>query len=466
MSELIYNPADTICAISTPPGVGGIAVIRLSGTDALDIAAKVWHGKDLRAVDSHTVHLGTICFNGKAIDQGVATVFRAPASYTGDDTVEFSVHGSRWIQREVLKSLTEAGARMALPGEFTRRACVAGHLDLAQAEAVADLIAADGRAAHDTALRQLRGGVSRRLGALRARLLKFASLIELELDFSDQDVEFVARKDLIRLGEDINAEIVKLLEGFQTGAAVKDGFPIAIIGAANAGKSALLNAILDDDRAIVSDIPGTTRDIVEDRREVGDYTVRFLDTAGLRSTDDSIERLGIERTHRAAAEAAVVIYVADATALRSEDTIRQDISDIHAAPIVPVINKTDIATASQIKAAEAVIAKVMSDTPFKAICISATCHTNIDALLSSIESYFSRQYNGDDILITSARHAEALANAQKSNLRALQALHDGIPADLIAQDLRLTLHHLASITDPIATPEILNTIFSTFCIGK
>lgn len=452
MSEMYYNSADTICAVSTAPGVGGIAVVRLAGPQAFEIAAKIWRGKALDSVASHTAHLGTVvASDGTPLDQGVATVFRAPASYTGDDTVEFSVHGSRWIQQELLRSLTAAGARLALPGEFTRRAYSSGHLDLAQAEAVADLIAASGRAAHRAALSQLRGGISKRLEELRAKLLNFASLLELELDFSDQEVEFVPRDQLLALAAEIDSELSRLTASFSAGAAIKEGFPIVIMGAVNAGKSALLNALLDDDRAIVSDIPGTTRDIVEDRCQVGDYTVRFLDTAGFRATTDTIENLGIERTRKAANSAALVLYVVDATDPQPEEAIAAETAHLRPQNIIRVVNKIDLAPA----------------TTLPGVHVSALQGINIDGLLETIRHNLGRlAADTDDVVITSARHAEALANALESNRRTIAALQAGLPEDLVAQDLRETLHHLASITGTIATPEILTRIFSTFCIGK
>lgn len=457
MSEQIYNPSDTICAVSTAPGVGGIAVIRLSGRQAIEIADKVWQGRALAAATSHTAHLGNIVdADGETLDQAVALVFRGPRSYTGEDTVEFSVHGSRWIQRAVLQALVRAGARIALPGEYTRRAYAAGNLDLAQAEAVADLIAAGSRGAHRAAMSQMRGKVSGRLAELREQLLHFASLIELELDFSDQDVEFVPREDLVGLARGIEAEIERLLKSFETGAAVKNGFPIAIIGPVNAGKSALLNAILDDDRAIVSDIPGTTRDVVEDWREVGDYLIRFLDTAGLRSTDDAIERIGIERSRRAAADAAVVINLIDAA---DPQPLEAGIEDSR---LIVAVNKADIADA------ETIAAKLRSEG-HDAVAISALRGQGIDNLLKAIEKKLTAKVDSDacdDILITAARHAEALRSALASTRAAIAAIRAGIPTDLVAQDLRETLHHLSAITGAITTPEILNTIFTRFCIGK
>lgn len=467
MAEQIYNPTDTICAISTPPGCGGIAVIRLSGERALDIAANVWKGKDLSKVQSHTVHLGQIMeIDGTVLDQCVATVFRAPASYTGDDTIEFSIHGSRWIQRRVLELLREAGARMALRGEYTRRAYTAGHLDLAQAEGVGDLIAASSRASHTLAMSQMRGGISKKLAELREQLLHLASLLELELDFSDQDVEFVPRSELITLTDNIVGEIKRLHSSFATGKAVREGFPVAIIGAVNAGKSRLLNALLDDERAIVSDIPGTTRDIVEDTCEVGDYLIRFLDTAGIRHTDDPIERIGIDRSHQAAERATLVLYVVDATAPEQLQTIQKLIAPIANKTII-VVNKTDLLADKSLNIIDE-LNSVVGECLIKAI--SAATGDGLDELLATISAKLRDEVSdnaADDILITAARHAEALADALKSANEAITALSDPyVPTDLVAHHLRQTIHHLSAITGAITTPQILNNIFTHFCIGK
>lgn len=457
MTELYYNTADTICAISTPPGTGGIAVIRIAGPQAMEAVGSIWRGKTLKICASHTAHLGNIVdTDGYVIDQAVATIYRSPHSYTGDDTVELAVHGSRWIQRKVIQLLLNAGARMALPGEFTQRAFAAGNLDLAQAEAVADLIAAKSKAAHKAAMNQMRGGTSNKLQQLRGQLLNFASLIELELDFSDQDVEFVSRQQLIETAVQIQSELTRLHDSFDTGAAVKDGFPVAIIGNVNAGKSSLLNAILNDNRAIVSDIPGTTRDIVEDTKQIGDYLVRFLDTAGLRDTTDQIEQIGIQRTRHAANTASVVLNVIDAANPGAEQgTVAPD------SKTIIVLNKTDIATPQDIST---LLKKYTGATT---VPVSAKNNSGIEKLMQTILQKIQQTCDGaGDILITAQRHADAIRQAIQSNRQTIQALIDGIPADLVAHHLRQTLHHLATITGQITTPSILSNIFSTFCIGK
>lgn len=315
------NINDTICAISTPSGIGGIAVIRISGPKAIDITNRIWKGRNLTTVETHTVHLGELVdnYSGEAIDQCVATIFKAPHSYTGEETVELAIHGSKWIQREALALLQRSGCRMAEAGEYTRRAVMNGRLDLAQAEGVADVIASSSRAAHRIAMNQMKGGISRRLTALREQLVHLAVLLELELDFSEEDVEFADRSKLIDIATQINGELTRLHNSFSKGNAIKEGIPVAIIGATNAGKSSLLNALLDDDRAIVSDIHGTTRDTIEESVEIGDYLFRFIDTAGLRDTTDPIERIGIERSRKALSQARIAIALIDATTIDADN---------------------------------------------------------------------------------------------------------------------------------------------------
>jgi len=442
---------DTICAISTPHGCGGIAVARISGPEAISITGKIWKGKNLNDVGSHTAHLGEIIDSeGNILDQAVATIFKSPASYTSEDTVEISVHGSRWIQRELINTLIKAGARLAERGEFTRRAFAAGRFDLTEAEAVADLIASSSRAAHRIAINQMRGSVSKRLEKLRESLLKLASLLELELDFSEEDVEFASREQLLALATETKAEIEQLISTFNTGAAIKDGIPVAIIGRTNVGKSSLLNALLGDERAIVSDIHGTTRDVIEDTLEIGDYLVRFQDTAGLRNTDDAVEKIGIYRSYKVANSARIVIHVIDGT---SPDYTRDDIENIEPERIITVINKSDISN---------------NPVPKGSIPISAKTGEGLDnlrkALLAKIETFADAE-NGE-VMLTNVRHAQALTLASKSITDFITALNEKIPTDLAAQLLRETLHHLATVTGIITTPDILQSIFTTFCIGK
>lgn len=459
---------DTICAVSTPAGIGGIAVIRLSGPRALEIADRLWLGKPLSDAASHTAHLGRIIdpTDSSELDQAVATVFRGPHSYTGDDTVEFSVHGSRWIQSQLLQLLCDAGARLAEAGEYTRRAFTAGHLDLTQAEAVADIIAGDSRAAHRIAVNHMRGGISSRLSELRDRLLEIASLLELELDFSEEDVEFASRAHLRRLAKEVAAEVKRLHSSFRCGAAIKEGIAVAIAGATNAGKSSLLNAMLGEDRAIVSDIHGTTRDTVEDSITLGDYRFRFIDTAGLRHTDDAIERLGIDRSHTAIAKADIIIAVADPAA-PFDDSIAEAIRDSHATATILAINKIDIATPAQTEALRQSVATALPD--IATVCVSARHGLGIDQLKQQLIDA-ATSFGGTDtdsrLLITNARHARALADASQSIARVIEGIDNGLSGDFIAQDLRETLHHLGTITGAITTPDILSTVFTRFCIGK
>lgn len=453
---------DTICAIATPPGSGGIAVIRLSGPEAFKIADSVWKGKKLSAAQSHTAHLGTIMDGADILDQGLATIFRGPHSYTGEDTIEFSVHGSPYIQKRVIEVLCDNGARIAAPGEYTRRAFIAGNIDLSQAEAIADLIAARSRAAHRVAVGQLRGGVSQQLAMLRQRLIDLGALLELELDFSEEDVEFASRTQLIDLATEIHDEVERLHDTYRRGAAIKEGIPIAIAGPTNAGKSSLLNALVGEDRAIVSDIHGTTRDTVEETLTIGDNLVRLIDTAGLRDTDNTVERIGIERTHRTMERAALLLLVVDAAEPSRLDLQTSPIPQTQ--PIIAIINKTD-ATDPTV-AINTLKKQLPSGTPIAAI--SVRTGSGMQQLRYQIERRI-KEITGDvdaDILITNARQAQALAAAAQSAAAVRTALLTNIPADLIAIDIRQTIDHLSSITGAITSDTLLHTIFSRFCVGK
>jgi len=461
---------DTICAISTPPGVGGIAVARISGPRAIEITDSLWKGKPLSKALSHTAHLGTITApDGSVLDQAVATVFRSPHSFTGDNVVEISVHGSRFVQRELLDLLINAGARLAQPGEFTRRAFIAGHMDLAEAEAVADVIASNSRAAHRIAISQMRGDYSRKLNDLRQRLIDLSALLELELDFSEEDVEFASRSHLIRLAREIHSEVVRLHDSFSAGTAIKDGIPVAIIGHTNAGKSSLLNALVGDDRAIVSNIHGTTRDTIEETLELGDYLFRFIDTAGIRDTTDRIELQGIERSRRTMHRARIVILVVSATdtATDNHSLIQSTIKDLDTATppahIIIAINKTDIAQPAQI----AQIHK-LAPTGVTAVEISAKDGQGLDQLRKAlIDTAIAENGVADEgILVTNARHAEALTAAAQSSARIIDSIEAGHSGEIIALDLHETIDHLSSITSTITSSTVLSAIFSRFCIGK
>lgn len=472
----LNDTTDTICAISTPPGVGGIAVARISGPEAIAIADSLWQGRRLTRVPSHTAHLGTITdISGQALDQAVATVFRAPASFTGDDVVELSVHGSRFVQRELLNTLIAAGARMAHPGEFTRRAFTSGKMDLAEAEAVADVIASDSRAAHRIAMTQMRGGVSRQLSELRSSLVDLASLLELELDFSEEDVEFADRSSLIDIATQVRDEVDRLHRSFTAGNAIKEGIPVAIVGATNAGKSSLLNALIGDDRAIVSDIHGTTRDTIEETIEIGDYRFRFIDTAGIRDTTDRIEQIGIQRSRKAISQARIVICVADATTRLDIDILQHAADTVlqSDAPgyLILALNKTDLTpTADTIAEAHAFVNGLNALQEHAALVEISAAHGHGLPLLRQTLEHMAECDNGTatdtGILITNARHAEALRAASTSIARTLDGLTSGLSGDLIAQDIRETIHHLSAITGDIPSTEILATIFSRFCIGK
>ena len=462
------TPADTICAISTPPGVGGIAVARISGPDAFEITDRIWKGRKLSQCPSHTAHLGTIQNpDGSILDQAVATIFRAPGSFTGDNVVELSVHGSRFVQRELLRILTAAGCRLASPGEFTRRAFIAGKMDLAEAEAVAAVIASDSRAAHRIAISQMRGSYSDKLASMRQRLVDLAALLELELDFSEEDVEFASREKLLEIASQVHDEVQQLARSFSAGKAIKDGIPVAIAGHTNAGKSSLLNALLDDERAIVSDIHGTTRDTIEETLELGDYLFRFIDTAGLRQTTDTIEKQGIERTRQMIDRASIILLVIDPSETPDPDLIRHINHSAaereHPASIIAVVNKSDI---HDPQTAIDALSRLLPGSP--QVTISAKNHDGIDTLCDTLTTIADRENGNADegILVTNQRHADALNAAADSSQRTIDALHAGLSGDLIALDLRETIHHLATITSEITSTEILTTIFSRFCIGK
>lgn len=453
----IYDPDDTICAICTPVGTGALAVIRVSGSEALTIADSIWKGHKLSEAPSHTAHLGYIFDpdNGEILDQAVATIYRAPASFTGDNVVEFSIHGSRWIQRQLIGLLLRRDCRLALPGEFTRRAFAAGKMDLSEAEAVADVIAASSAAAHRLAINQMRGDYSRRLNSLRDELIRLASLLELELDFSEEDIEFADRTQLLEIARSLHTELTRLANSFSSGAAIKDGIPVAIIGPTNAGKSSLLNQLLGDDRAIVSEIHGTTRDIVEDTIEIGPYLIRFKDTAGLRNTSDSIETIGISRSINAANTARIILYLIDPT---QPDAPRPE--QYGNAKTIYIINKIDVATPEQLAAALTLAPEAVEISARKGINIDGVR----DAILSTVNA--GTQADSDTLIVTNARHAAAFRAAATSAAAVISGLETNLTPDLIAEDLRQTIHHLSSVTGEITTPQILQSIFENFCVGK
>lgn len=451
----------TIAAIATPAGQGGIAVIRVSGRDAFDIVQKMWRGKPLAQCTSHTAHLGNILQeDGSVLDQAVITLFRAPNSFTGEDTVEISVHGSRWIQREALNQLMRCGAKPAGPGEFSQRAFANGRMDLAQTEAVADLIAAESRAAHRLALSQMSGAFSRKLNELREQLIHFGSLLELELDFSEEDVEFADRTQLINSAKETLAVVQRLALSYKSGRAFKEGVPVAIAGAPNVGKSTLLNRLLDSDKAIVSDIPGTTRDIIEDTREIGGILFRFIDTAGLRDTADTVERIGIERAKEHIDRAAVTLWLVDPT-----QPLEAQLASITApseGKRFVILTKSDLSD-------DAVTNQILAALPGSCpvISISAKTGSGIDELEAALVRTATTEHNPEnELIVTNARHYEALTAGAEALQRVLTGLQTGIPTDFVAQDVREALYHLGLVTGAVTTADLLTSIFSHFCIGK
>lgn len=464
---------DTIVAVATPHGEGGLAVIRVSGPEAFPLVEKMWRGKQLVSCESHTAHLGLLIQeDGTVLDQAVATLFRAPNTFTGEDTVEISVHGSRWIQRETINRLVRLGARPAGPGEFSQRAFMNGRMDLAQAEAVADLISAGSKAAHRLAMQQMSGAFSHKLEELRRQLVHFCSLLELELDFSEEDVEFADRSALIASATETLRVVRRLAHSYATGKVFKEGVPVAIAGAPNAGKSTLLNRLLDDDKAIVSDIPGTTRDVIEDTREIRGTLFRFFDTAGLRDTDDTVERIGIERAKERIGRAAVTLWVIDPSQpLRPQTEQFTPHTETGNSTDILLINKSDLASA-EMSGNEAIVDKLKeyAGADFDkchVISISAKTGEGLGELEEALLRASVTDHDPDsELIVTNARHYEALTAGAEALDRAIAGLQTGVPTDLVAQDVRESLHHLGLVTGAVTTSDILTSIFQNFCIGK
>ena len=508
MRELGIFTDGTICAPATIPGTGAISIIRVSGEDSLAIADKVIDvkGESLSETEGYRLRYGTIfADDGSVLDNVIVSVFRAPHSYTGENSVEISCHASRFIVNEVLELLVDAGARIAAPGEFTRRAFVNGKMDLAQAEAVADVIASQSAAAHRVAMNQLKGGFSSELKTLREKLLTMTSLLELELDFSEEDVEFASRSELGALVEETLTHIVRLTDSFSRGNAIKNGVPVAIVGATNTGKSTLLNALLGEERAIVSDIAGTTRDTIEETLNLGGVMFRFIDTAGIRETDELVEKIGIERTFKKLNEASIVLGMTDLS--RGEDSVLADAeyiwSKVNASSsdreFVLLVNKCDVDGIESVAAGSGAgyvgtgseagcagtgsgagcagkagkMARIEAALREKGIVtkmipISAKTGSGLPELTAALAE-IGRRITGDtdETLVTNIRHYEALSRAAT----ALGRVRDGLkvatlPPDLIAQDLREALYHLGEIVGEISTDEVLGNIFRKFCIGK
>ncbi len=470
----MINLKDTIVAVSTAQGAGAIAVIRLTGPESIQICDQVFKSvksnKKLIDQKANTIHFGSLMDNNKELDEVLVSIFKGPNSFTGEDTIEVSCHGAPFIQQKVLELFIKSGAKMAAPGEFTQRAFLNGKMDLSQAEAVADLIASRSEAARRVALQQMKGGFSNELIHLRERLLNFISLIELELDFSEEDVEFADRQQLVELVDEIETLLSKLINSFSLGNAIKNGIPVAIVGHTNAGKSTLLNTILQEERAIVSDIHGTTRDVIEDTINIEGITFRFIDTAGIRKTTDTIENLGIDRTFSKIQSASIVILLLDIN--DPDDKIHEAIGDVKCKmtddqQLVVAINKIDLLNEQEI------MTRYNKDK-FRELSgsdaivpISAKKQENIASLASELTKTVNLQaVDNDEVIVTNARHYEALQRSHESILRVKTGLYDGLSGDFVAQDIREVLHFLGEITGHINTDEVLGNIFKNFCIGK
>ena len=504
-SKPIYNN-DTIIALATPSGIGAIGVIRLSGPDAISLANEVFGGKDLSIQKSHTIHLGTIRDGDLILDEVLVSIFIGPKSYTRENVVEISTHGSAYIIESIIKLLVRNGARPANPGEFTLRAFLNGQLDLSQAEAVADLIASNSRASHQVAMQQMRGGFSHELQHLRDQLIHFASMIELELDFGEEDVEFANREDLKGLIFQIMRILHRLIQSFEQGNVMKNGVPVVIAGKPNVGKSTLLNALLNEERAIVSEIPGTTRDTVEDEMIIGGINFRFIDTAGIRETVDIIEAKGVERTHQKIGQAKLIIYLVDPEQEIGEIETQIEYLSGLGVPFLTVVNKSDLMTPEFAKEVSSIRYQVSSsrldnqdqadlrlqtpdfrpqasDAPHSQepasqlstfnfqlstiLYISAKNKTGIDDLKSEILTKIGlHSINTDDVLISNIRHLEALQKTEASLNSVLENIDNPVTSDFLATDIKQALYYLGEITGQVTTDDLLETIFSKFCIGK
>lgn len=464
MEQIITPTNDTIVAPATSPQEAALSIMRLSGPDAIKIVDKIWHGKPLELVTSHTAHLGTITdTKGNFLDQAVATVYLQPNSFTGQNCIEITTHGSIYIRRQLLQTLIENGARLANPGEFTQRAFLNGKLDLAQAEAITDIIAAKTKAAHNIAAKQLKGEFSNQIDKLRDNLIELASLLELELDFSEEDVEFASRTKLTDTAFTIKSQLSRLLNTFKAGNAIKNGIKITIAGKTNAGKSTLLNQILGHDRAIVSDIHGTTRDTINEQIIISDHLFVVTDTAGIRNTDDPIEQLGIQRTLQSIQNAEIILYVIDATRPVPSDELTHLIQQTEnsSQQLIILLNKTDIPDALT----PTQLTPALSSIPV--IPISAKNGDGIDPLTHQLLQYAERlDTDTGDIIVANQRHATALQQAVDEISTVLDSLTRHQTTDIIAQNLRRAIHCLSAITGNITTDDLLSTIFSRFCIGK
>lgn len=460
---------DTICAISTAPGTGGVAVIRVSGADALSVSNRIFRpmkaGSDLLSQKAYTLKYGSIINGEELIDEVLVAVYLAPNSFTGENTVEINCHGSVYIQQKILQLLIESGCRTALPGEFTQRAFLNGKMDLSQAEAVADLIASTSAGMHKLALNQMRGDFSNQLMKLREQLLNFTSLIELELDFSEEDVEFADRTHLKTLASTIESLISKLADSFSVGNAIKNGIPVAIIGETNAGKSTILNQLVGEEKAIVSDIHGTTRDVIEDTITINGILFRFIDTAGIRETSDTIESLGIERSFQKMDKANIILWVIDSTSAtaHTEELSKIILPKTEGKKLILLFNKTDKLTSEELKKKQELFKELTSPRLY----ISAKSDQDIEQLRQElIQAANLPDQSKNDIIITNIRHYEALSHARTAIHRVREDLEANISGDFLSQDIRECMHYLGEITGQISNDEVLGNIFSKFCIGK
>jgi len=460
-------PQDTIVALATPSGAGAIAVLRLSGNEAISIASGVFtsvSGKDITRQKSHTLHLGHIESEGKIYDQVLISIFKGPNSYTGENTIEISCHGSTYIQQQIIQLLLRKGCRMANAGEFTLRAFLNGKLDLSQAEAVADLVASDNEASHQIAMQQMRGGFSNEIAKLREELLNFASLIELELDFAEEDVEFADRSQFHDLLNRISFVLKRLIDSFSVGNVIKNGIPVAIVGEPNVGKSTLLNALLNEERAIVSDIAGTTRDTIEDELVISGIGFRFIDTAGIRETEDVVESMGIKKTFEKMEQAQVVAYLFDATLFtENNNNLRTEIEKIKnqfpLKPLVIIGNKAD-------KLSEEIKTHALQQIP-ELLLVSAKEKNGVEELKDKLLSFVNTgALRNNETIVTNTRHYDSLLKALEEIQKVQYGLQSGIPADLMAIDIRQALYYFGEITGQVTNDELLGNIFANFCIGK
>jgi tRNA modification GTPase len=454
------NDLSTICALSTASGIGAIAVIRVSGPRAIEIG-NVHFSKNLSDAKAYSILVGKWKNSERLIDEVVVSIFRNPQSFTGEDVIEIACHGSNYIQQQILEGLIQSGCRMAGPGEFTFRAFMNGKMDLSQSEAVADLIAGESAAAHQLALQQMRGGYSSQLKELRDQLIQFASLVELELDFSEEDVEFASRDQLVSLIQNALLHINALTESFSLGNSIKEGIPVAITGKPNVGKSTLLNALLNEEKAIVSAIPGTTRDTIEDVLNIEGIRFRFIDTAGLRKTDDVVEQMGIERSIRTASKSAIVLVLVDAQHLNAiESEIKEVMEHFDVKPnhLIALVNKLDLVPALQIPT---------HINNISLIGISARNKENLHALKEELLKVSGiKNISSGAAIVSNARHYESLVNAATCLQKTLDGITQQLSGELLAFEIREAIHHLGSITGQITTDDLLSSIFTRFCIGK